>query len=226
MTPSKALVHLTVNRLNATLLLTLLIFTTTTQAQESSPGSFTRDIGFNTTFILEGLLSAEESPFSVMYKKYVTENKANRFGIDLSVNMNSTDGSPTGSYSEYSRLNIRLNVGREIQTAINEKWVWFYGGDFIPFYSFDNRQYFQDGQETSINESSGFGIALRPFIAIRYNINPRIYLSAEASVNVSYVRRFSFTEYPQTGIIADDSSGNSFSIAAHPANGLFLFYRL
>ena len=226
MTPSNISIHPTLNRLNATFFLTLVIFTTTSHAQENSQGSFTRDIGFNTTFILEGLLNAEESPFSIMYKKYVTQNKANRFGIDVSVNISETDGSATGAYSENSHLSIRLNIGREVQEPINEKWVWFYGGDLIPFYSSSNRRYFQDVQETSIIESSGFGIALRPFIGIRYNINRRIYLSAEASINVSYIRRFSFTEYPQTGIIADDSAGNNFSIAAHPANGLFLFYRL
>jgi hypothetical protein len=51
-------------------------------AQETELPAYSRDIGFNTTFIFEGIFNSETTSFTLMYKKYVFESKSNRFGID------------------------------------------------------------------------------------------------------------------------------------------------
>lgn len=149
-------------------------------AQEGEP-TYTKDVGFNTTFFLQGIFSSESTPFSLMYKKYISANKANRFGVDFFFNLNDQDSNQgSASYSEYSNASIHLNFGREIQNPINLKWTWYYGGDLIPFYEFSNRDDFQNREIYFTYKTSGFGVTLRPFLAIRYNIDPRLYISASA----------------------------------------------
>jgi hypothetical protein len=194
-------------------------------AQESSLPSYSQDIGFNTAFIFEGIFNSETTPFTLMYKKYVSENKANRFGIDLSMSMNNAESQGSSSYSETSYASLRLNIGREIQKAITEKWIWFYGGDLVPFYSFYDNDNYQNEVLYSNDESSSLGLTLRPFLAIRYNITPRLYLSAEASLNLSYTLTEQLQELPQSNQVTRDLKTSNFTFDARAANGLFLFYR-
>src|SRR5688500_1460394 len=196
-----------------------------TFAQESPLPSYSRDLGFNTAFIFEGIFNSETTPFTLMYKKYVSENKANRFGIDLSMSMNNADSHGSSSYSETSYLSLRLNIGREIQKAITEKWIWFYGGDLVPFYSYYDNDNYQNELLYSNDESSSLGLTLRPFLAIRYNITPRLYLSAEASLNLSYTLTDQIQELPQSNQVTRDLKTSNFTFDARAANGLFLFYR-
>lgn len=62
-------------------------------------------------------------------------------------------------------------------------------------------------------------------MAIRYNINTRLYVSAEASINLSYTRNKQFTEYTQNEDLNRDTESNRISFYANPASGLFLYYR-
>lgn len=194
-------------------------------AQENIQPSYSRDIGFNTTFIFEGIFNSGSTPFTLMYKKYVSENKANRFGMDLSFALNDTDSQGSLSYGETSHATLRLNFGREIQRAITTKWVWFYGGDLVPFYSFYDNENFQNDLLYSNDESSSLGLTLRPFLAIRFNITPRLYLSAEASLNLSYTLTEQLQEFPQANEVRRDTKMSNIAFNARAANGLFLFYR-
>ena len=64
-----------------------------------TPPSFQKDIGFNTTFILQGIFNSGQTPFSLMYKKYTAENRAIRFGANVNLNLN--DNSATAYSSSY-----------------------------------------------------------------------------------------------------------------------------
>lgn len=195
-------------------------------AQENPPPVLTKDIGFNTTFIFQGILNSGSAPFSLMYKKYTSENAANRFGLDVSFNMNNVNGSLNANYDENTDADIELSLGKERQKPINEKWTWFYGGDVLPFYSLSRSQVFQNGQKVMTGQSSSAGLGLRPFIGVRFNVNTRLYLSAEASVNARYAYTKNSQDYVQPGWTDDDKEIHRISFFAYPANGLFLYYRL
>lgn len=195
-------------------------------AQEIPESTFSHDIGFNTSFILEGILSSSTTPFAMMYKKYTAENRANRFGADLSLSLNKLSGSSSSSYyDKYSRANVRLLIGKEIQRPITTKWIWFYGGDVEPFYNFYHVKGYQNDELSTVSETSEVGVNLRPFLAIRYNINSRLYLSTEASVNLSYSFQRQLVEYPMMGTPGRDTESHGLSFYAGSAHGIFLFYR-
>lgn len=204
----------------------LLLLTVTSFAQENPESTYSKDIGFNTTFLFQGILNSGETPFSIMFKKYTSENKANRFGLNLYMNLNNENiNQGNVNYQVNSSASVSVNVGREIQKPITIKWVWFYGGDIIPFYEFKNTKTFQNNLEFYRYESSSYGVNLRPFIALRYNINSRLYLSAESSVNLGYMRTNQLSEYQQPKSVERDTQGNNISFYVNPASGLFLYYR-
>ena len=204
----------------------VILVTVPSFAQEVGSPSLARDIGFNTTFIFEGIFNSTVTPFSLFYKKYTSENKANRFGLEVYMNFyNENNNQGTADYSEYSNAAISLNFGREIQKPITLKWTWFYGGDIVPFYDFNNNETFKGNLKYYTAKSSNFGLTLRPFIAIRYNINTRLYLSAEASINLRYRRSNQYSAFEQAGTEERDINANGLSFFAIPASGLFLFYR-
>lgn len=46
----------------------LLLLTVTSFAQENPETTYSKDIGFNTTFLFQGILNSGETPFSIMFK--------------------------------------------------------------------------------------------------------------------------------------------------------------
>lgn len=197
-------------------------------AQEEKPieESFRQDIGFNTIFILQGIFQSGNAPFSLMYKKYTSENHAIRFGADVFFNLDDNDANSSPSYySNSSAASVAFVIGKEFQKPIEKRWTWYYGGDLVPFFSFNNQDYFQNGSLYSESEYSSIGLNVRPFLGIRFNINPQLYLSAEANIALRYARTRNYQIYtnndqPERGI-----NGNNLSFSLNPASGLFLFYR-
>lgn len=195
-------------------------------AQEEVPRTFQKDIGFNTTFILQGILQSDQTPFSLMLKKYVAEDKAIRIGIDFSFNLDDTNGYPgSAAYFNTSAGTLSLAIGKEYQKPIDKRWVWFFGGDSVPFFTFNNQDYYQNGDLNSESESSSVGVSLRPFLGIRFNLNSRLYLSAEANVGLQYAYQKNMVQYADTVEPYVDSQSNNFSFTMNPASGLFLYYR-
>ncbi|HEX8041168.1 MAG TPA: hypothetical protein VF490_18600 [Chryseosolibacter sp.] len=195
-------------------------------AQENNPPVLTKDIGFNTAFIFQGILNSGSTPFSLMYKKYTAENAANRFGLNISFNMNDVSGHLNANYDENTDADIELSLGKERQKPINERWTWFYGGDALPFYSLSRSDVFQNGQKLLTGQSATIGLGLRPFVGVRFNINARLYLSAEASLNARYSYTKNSQDYVQQGWTDEDKEIHKISLYANPATGLFLYYRL
>ena len=195
-------------------------------AQEEVPQAYQRDIGFNTTFILQGVLQSDQTPFSLMLKKYVAENKAIRIGVDLFFNLDDTDGyAGSTTYFNTSVGSLSIAIGKEYQKPIDERWVWYFGGDSVPFFAFNNQEQYQNGNLYSESESSSVGVSLRPFLGIRFNLNSRLYLSAEANVGLQYAYQKNMVKYADTADPYVDSQSNNFSFTMNPASGLFLYYR-
>lgn len=195
-------------------------------AQEESQKSFQKDIGFNTTFILQGIFQPNQTPFSLMFKKYTSENQAIRFGIDAFFNLNNSDANTgSSSYSNSSSASLSFAVGKEFQKPIEKRWTWYYGGDLVPFYSFNNQDFFSSGELYSESENNSVGISVRPFLGIRFNINPRLYLSAEANVGLQYAYGKNYLKFGDNNVPNIDTKNNNISFSLNPASGLFLFYR-
>ena len=72
----------------------MLCYASCLSAQEKPADTFKHDIGFNTYFVLRGIIESEVTPFSLMYKKYSSETRATRFGIDLSLGITNNSGDP------------------------------------------------------------------------------------------------------------------------------------
>lgn len=205
----------------------LLLFVSHLKAQDApAPTTYKNDIGFNTTFALQGIFISSRTPFSLMYKKYVSEKKAWRIGLDTYVNINKTDSkTSSSSFTDYSYGYIGLVTGMEKQNQIDKRWVWYYGGDLVPYYSFDNQDSFANGELYWEDETKEFGVGLRPFLGIRFDISPRLYLSAEANILLSYARIKSFASGVNDPLPSRDTEGAHFVFSGNPASGLFLYYR-
>jgi len=204
----------------------LLLLSVSCLHAQDAPVSYKNDIGFNTTFALQGIFNAGDTPFSLMYKKYKAEKKAWRFGVDTYANINNTDSkSSTSNFTDNSYGYFALVTGMEWQKQIDKRWVWYYGGDFVPHYSFNNLDTFSNGELYWEEEYKEFGLGLRPFLGIRFDISPRLYLSAEANILLSYTRTKSYASNVDELIPYRDIEGSRFVFTANPASGLFLYYR-
>ena len=197
-------------------------------AQTQSDGtekSYKHDIGFNTTFLFNGIFNSSTGPFTLMYKQYRPENKAIRLGLTTSFSIYSNkDNIKTSNYANSSSADIYLTIGKEFQHQIN-KWVWYGGGDLQPHYSFNNTGYYSNSVKTSTNKNSALGIGLRPFLGIRYNINSRLYLAAEAGFNINYNHTRNYYKNENTNTVTLDTKGNNLFLTMSSASGLYIFYR-
>src|SRR5260221_9990203 len=90
---------------------------------------------------------------------------------------------------------IALTIGKEQQNRISEKWVWYYGGDLIPKYAYTRTDTYENQSKNSADIHHSFGLTARPFIGIRFNIGPRLYLSTEFSCNFGYSRLNGFKKH-------------------------------
>ena len=207
--------------------LLFLLFVNYLQAQDyPAHVTYKNDIGFNTTFALQGVFNASQTPFSLMYKRYTTERKALRLGLDTYVNINKTDSkTSTSSFMEGSADYVGLVVGLERQHQIDKRWVWYYGGDLVPYYSFNHQQQYSNGELYWESEYKEFGLGFRPFLGIRFDISPRLYVSAEANVMLSYARDKNYSSNVNDPVPYYDTKGSRYNFSANPASGLFLFYR-
>ncbi|HEX5168872.1 MAG TPA: hypothetical protein VFW11_06845 [Cyclobacteriaceae bacterium] len=196
-------------------------------AQENAELKFKRELGFNTSFILQGIFNSNETPFSFLYKTYKRQQRATRYGLDITFNFDDNDPGNSGSYySNTSSANIALTLGKEIQMPISSsRWIWFFGGDMIPFYQFNNADYYQNTEKYQVYESSSYGLSARPFVGIRFDINERLYLSAEASVRLTYGHQNIFNKLTNQAEPVRDTEGDNFHFALQPATGIFIFYR-
>ena len=193
---------------------------------QDAPVSYQNDIGFNSTFIVQGIFTSNQTPFSLMYKRYQADNKAWRLGIDTRLAINKTDSKTSSSnFADYSSGYIGLVGGMELQDKIDKRWVWYYGGDVLPYYSFFYQKNFSNGELVWEDEYSEYGLGFRPFLGIRFDISPRLYLSAEANILLNYSRVKNFTSAVNDPEPSRDTEATRFTFAANPASGLFLYYR-
>ena len=167
------------------------------------------------------------TPVSVMYKRYNAENRALRIGLDLSLNISNTDGNalPNDNYSDASTLAVSLLIGKEFQEALGGRWMWYYGADLAPTFARQHLGFFANDQKTGSQTITGYGLSLRPFIGIRFNINSRIYLAAEANASLAYSVNNTLQKNYNPGETVKDLKTSNVNFGLDPASGIFIFYR-
>lgn len=198
---------------------------TDSAAQETQ--SFDHDFGFNTNFIFQGLFQSQQAPFSIMYKKYSAENKAMRLGVDLSFfsNNNDVQGSANTSFTNSYNGDINLTVGFERQSVLGGRWMWYYGVDAVPVIAFSKSEAYSDSDtKTTTNSFSSLGLGVKPLIGIRFNINQRLYVSAEASAQLTYSKSWN-RQVNHTSTTIRDATSDNINFDVNPASGVFIFYR-
>jgi hypothetical protein len=202
---------------------------TSVLAQENETVQLKHDIGFNTNFVIQNIFDATQTPFDLMYKTYRSENKAIRYGISFFAstrNSESHSTSSNNSYSDYSYFSLSPSIGKEFQSVINKHWVYYYGGDMIATYGKNTSDsFFGNGDKYMEYLSESYGLRARPFIGLRFNINPRLYLVTELSVSVAYWHTSDYQRNIQNDQVERDLTSKSVALSLNRATGILLFYR-
>jgi hypothetical protein len=199
--------------------------------QKSEPQSSynKNDFGFNAYYIIQQVYASQsQTPFSIMYKKYTDTGKALRLGFSGSFNLNDTDlkqGSINTSYNEGSFIQFDLTIGKEKLNDLGGKWVWYHGGDLLPGFQFSNSENYTNDQKINASTITTYRFGIRPFLGLRFNVNPRLYISAEASAQLTYSRSKNANKNYNPEQNMRESTTDNIAFNLNPASGLFIFYR-
>jgi hypothetical protein len=193
--------------------------------QDETP-KMKNDIGFNTNIVLNGILNSSGGPFVFMYKRQLGDNKALRYGLTLNVSMSSPSGTLNNG-SDQSSYFVNPSFGKEWQSTISKRWIWYRGMDIRGTISQNKFSNYFNGNETFQQERLAYGISFSPLIGVRFAITNRLYAATEANFNIGYnfenIITKSFINGNQTSI--DEFSNNRFNVGTVSAFGVFLFYR-
>ncbi len=190
--------------------------------------TYSKDIGFNTSILLSGILSSYASPFDIMLKQQKTSNTAIRYGCKLFVDVNTNTYQSSNSYYQNENYFISISVGKERQAQLTKKWIFYYGGDLAPFYESYKQSNYETGQLRYENLNSEIGLRVSPFLGLRFQINSRLYVATEALLRLSYGRKeASWKSYDNFNNVGNQTSQgfNNVKLQALPATGIFVFYR-
>jgi len=204
---------------------TVLLLAEIATAQDA-PKEVKNDVGFNTAFVLDGILNANGGPFVFVYKRQLASNKALRYGVSFNINLNLHSGSQ-GNYTISDFVNVNPSFGKEWQNQLTKRWIWYYGGDIRAFIWQNSFSNYQNNQQNIRQENNSYGLSIAPFLGLRFAISERLYAATEASLNVGY-RYQNNIERQFTGGVQTNSSQNNFnSFSANTASaiGIFIFYR-
>jgi hypothetical protein len=196
------------------------------RAQSDVPVSNKNHIGFNTAIIINNLFNGEATPFTLMYKHQNGDKKALRMGLGLAISRNNETPDPTypGFFSASSYSDADVNIGYEWLSPITEKWVWYKGADLFFRYYTSQVETYDDGQPYTTSDESTVGGSINPFLGIRFNIGPKLYLSTEVSLQAAYYNvESTFENFSQSTV--STSEGGKFQVTLRPATGIFFFYR-
>lgn len=190
--------------------------------------AFKHDIGFNTTFLLNGIVSASTSPFDLMYKIQKSSSQAIRLGASVYVNTFTNTYSSISNYQISKNYDFQATFGKEWQKQITRLWIFYYGGDLGVTYNNYQSDYYNNSVASNESQSVSFGGLAAPFLGIRFQINERLYLATEASLRMMYTRKNAdWKVYNYEGVLIDESQAdfNELNFTARPASGIFVYYR-
>lgn len=143
------------------------------------------EIGVNTTNFIKTFLSLNSSnetvpsPLHIMYKKIGSDNKAFRvqLGVNAIINSENSDVFQNSTVSV-----VDLKIGAEKRNHISEKWFILYGVDAYLGYNYAKNTTVTFEEVVITEQTFNFGPSL--FFGFAFNINPRMYLSSEANLQL------------------------------------------
>ncbi|MEO0404072.1 MAG: hypothetical protein AAF193_04310 [Bacteroidota bacterium] len=172
-------------------------------AQEKEHQLFFDGSRFIRSMVAPDQLSYQQTGLLIGYKRY---NEIRAFRSSLILNFNgATDLEDAPSKS--LNYHISPSVGIEWKKPFFKKWSFLFGTDLYSEITIFNQKRENDQGETlSESTSEYYGIGLRPFAGIHFQINERISLFTETRVTL-----FAFRE---RGNLTTDQEGLSGSINA------------
>lgn len=187
------------------------------------------DIGFNTNIVFNGIFNSNNnSSYNFIYKVQKTPTRANRYSLNFSINL---DNWPNLSGYDYTSNNVFIapTIGKEWQTKVAQRWIWYYGLDLGPTYSIsyqENNSINNNVVNQNIYDRRSYGASILPFLGIRFAISEKLYLSAEANMNFAYSYLLNKNTTISVGV-KNETSGSSMNFRARTgaATGIFVFYR-
>lgn len=207
------------------ILLSMLTFIANAQT-EPEKKKHGNDVGFNTTFLLNGVFNSGQAPFSLMYKNYKDNNNPIRLGVQLYINLSDVIENASSNYTNSSDASFSAVVGKEFQKEINKNWIWYFGGDIVPSFRYYYIDYHSSSGYEQTENTKIVSLGFMPFLGVRFNINSRLYLSTEFSFGPKY--SYTWTKgqegYP-SNIVNRDAEVGRFNFSMNPAYGLLLYYR-
>ncbi len=190
--------------------------------------AYSNDIGFNTSILMNGIISSNQGPFDFMYKRQKSSNSALRLGGTIFASVNTNVYSSSINYDKYNNWSASFSIGKEKQKQLTKKWIFYYGADLGIFYNSSFTETHYNSQLYTENEIINYGGRIAPFLGIRFQITDKLYAATEASLRLAYGRKSaSWTWYDTTTGEANtqkEDFGNV-NIFAQPAAGVYVFYR-
>ena len=187
------------------------------------------DIGFNTNIVFNGIFNSNNNgAYNFIYKTQKTPTTANRYSLSFSINL---DNWPNilNSYQNRNTIFTVPTIGKEWQSKVGNKWMWYCGFDIGPTYtsSYDESNWTNNNfSNKRIYDSKSYGGAILPFLGIRFAISEKLYLSAEANMNFAYYYLRDRNLSQVDGVTNEYSnSATRFSARTGAATGIFVFYR-
>ncbi|OWP63602.1 hypothetical protein CDA63_08465 [Hymenobacter amundsenii] len=218
-------------------------------AQNTPPDSaatYKHQLGLTASPVLDGFFKNNRAlPVGLLYKRQTKPNQALRLGLVLDLRNErrnkSSDLAANPTFYENS-FGLQAYIGREWQRSIARRWVAYAGLDVGAGYDRFRRR---DEAITAINVDGGsalflrksdyaittYSTFLRPLIAVRYQVKPYLYLSAESVISVRYSHR-SFQDKNSINRVDSNSTdgantntqNNAISIFLNPVSQVALHY--
>lgn len=180
----------------------------------------------DTQFLFPGLFDSGATPLNLLYKSIQNQESSIRIGLCFGMGSSSEfDNDTPNSITTQSHFSLQISFGKEWLQPINERWIFYYGGDLAPLINSVSTKIRNLDILTSENGRRNLGAELRPFLGVRFNINERLYLASEAAFFLKFVHGNSYNNTFAESSIYRGSTSRSFSSGFRPLNGIYLFYR-
>ena len=155
-------------------------------------------LGLTASPVLDHFFTANRSlPVGLLYKRQTTAHWATRYGLVGSYRYDSfTDNNPLPTSNDdrsTSLFSVGLYIGREYSRAFSRRWSGIAGLDLGVSYA---RGVFKSTSFVSANpfltqtnvwaRSNEYSAQVRPFVALRFYVQPQLYVSAESAFQVYY----------------------------------------
>ena len=153
--------------------------------------------GFANQFFSFNGEPADEGAFLFTYK-YIGGKRALRLGVGLFLSHTNTEDGPNSAPLNTDGVDIDFRIGLERQFAIERRWLFTAGGDFLIGY-----------KDLTSNSNSNFGtikikneelsVGIGPVLGIHFRFSPRVSIGTEGTIYLNFFSTKSSTDFGGVG---------------------------